>query len=160
MTVITPHNAIREQIIDTCISCHSCSVNDFVSGTGIKIALAQVNPMVTAKDQGGGNTTSTSMSNMAMSTSGGMANKTTVARDSQTILLEGKIIPGKGFIHLYDSTPYMMNAGYVALHNPCGESSKPIVNTLIGQSQNSDCKARSYKGIVTAWQYVLMPRRY
>jgi hypothetical protein len=100
------------------------------------------------------------MSNMAMSTSGGMANKTTVARDSQTILLEGKIIPGKGFIHLYDSTPYMMNAGYVALHNPCGESSKPIVNTLIGQSQNSDCKARSYKGIVTAWQYVLMPRRY
>ena len=55
---------------------------------------------------------------------------------------------------------HMMNAGHVALHNPCGESSKPIVNTLIGQAPNSDCKARSYKGIVTAWQYVLMPRRY
>ena len=94
---MTPHNAIREQIIDTCISCHSCSVNDFVSGTGIKIALAQVNPMVTAKDQGGGNTTSTSMSNMAMSTSGGTVNKTTVARDSQTILLEGKNNSSKGF---------------------------------------------------------------
>ena len=64
----------------------------FISGTGIKIALAQVNPMVPAKDQGGGNTTSTSMSNMTMSTSGGMANKTTVARNSQTILLEGKTI--------------------------------------------------------------------
>ena len=108
----------------------------FISGIGIKIALAQVNPMVPAKDQGGGNTTSTSMSNMTMSTSGGMANKTTVARDSQTILLEGKIIPGKGFIHLYDSTPCMMNAGHVALHIPCDASSKPIVNTLIGQAPN------------------------
>ena len=108
----------------------------FISGTGIKIALAQVNPMVPAKDQGGGNTTSTSMSNMTMSTSGGMANKTTVARDSQTILLEGKTIPGKGLIHLYDSTPYMMNAGHVALHIPCDASSKPIVNTLIGQAPN------------------------
>jgi len=107
----------------------------FISGIGIKIALAQVNPMVPAKDQGGGNTTSTSMSNM-MSTSGDMANKTTVARDSQTILLEGKIIPGKGLIHLYDSTPYMMNAGHVALHIPCDASSKPIVNTLIGQAPN------------------------
>ena len=108
----------------------------FICGIGIKIALAQVNPMVPAKDQGGGNTTSTSMSNMTMATSGGMANKTTVARDSQTILLEGKIIPGKGFIHLYDSTPYMMNAGHVALHIPCDASSKPIVNTLIGQAPN------------------------
>ena len=57
-----------------------------------------------------------------MSTSGAehsMANKTTVARDSQTILLEGKTIPAKGLIHLYDSTPYMMNAGHVVLHIPC-----------------------------------------
>ncbi|HET7283751.1 MAG TPA: hypothetical protein VFI70_03630, partial [Nitrososphaeraceae archaeon] len=108
----------------------------FISGTGIKIALAQVNPMVPAKDQGGGNTTSMSMSNMAMSTSGGTVNKTTVARDSQTILLEGKIIPAKGFVHLYDSTSYMMNAGHVALHIPCDASSKPVVNTLIGQAPN------------------------
>jgi hypothetical protein len=107
----------------------------FISGTGIKIALAQVNPMVAAKDQGGGNTTSTSMSNMAMSTSGGTVNKTTVARDSTTVLLEGKTIP-KGFVHLYDSTPYMMNAGHVALHIPCDASSKPVVNTLIGQAPN------------------------
>ena len=64
----------------------------FIDGTGIKIALAQVNPMVPAKDQGGGNSTSTSLSNMGMSTSDGTVNKTTVARDSQTILLEGKTI--------------------------------------------------------------------
>ncbi|MGB8034673.1 MAG: hypothetical protein WCF03_12725 [Nitrososphaeraceae archaeon] len=108
----------------------------FICGIGIKIALAQVNPMVPAKDQGGGNTTSTSMSNMTMATSGGTVNKTTVARDSQTILLEGKTIPAKGLIHLYDSTPYMMNAGHVALHIPCDASSKPIVNTLIGQAPN------------------------
>jgi len=108
----------------------------FISGTGIKIALAKVNPMVPAKDQGGGNTTSTSLSNMRMSTSSGTVNKTTVARDSQTILLEGKTIPGKGFIHLYDSTPYMMNAGHVALHISCDASSKPVVNTLIGQAPN------------------------
>jgi hypothetical protein len=51
-------------------------------------------------------------------------------------LKSGKIIPGKGFIHLYDSTPYMMNAGHVALHIPCDASSKPVVNTLIGQAPN------------------------
>ena len=62
----------------------------FISGIGIKIALAQVNPMVPAKDQGGGNTTSTSMSNMTMSTSGGMANKTTVARIHKQFYLKAK----------------------------------------------------------------------
>ena len=30
----------------------------------------------------------------------------------------------------------MMNAGHVALHIPCDASSKPIVNTLIGQAPN------------------------
>jgi hypothetical protein len=28
-----------------------------------------------------------------------------VVRDSETILLEGKIIPANDYIHLYDSTP-------------------------------------------------------
>ncbi|MGC2428680.1 MAG: hypothetical protein WA421_16725, partial [Nitrososphaeraceae archaeon] len=31
-----------------------------------------------------------------------------VVRDSAIILLEGKSIPAKGFIHLYDATPYMI----------------------------------------------------
>jgi hypothetical protein len=52
------------------------------------------------------------------------------------VLLEGKIIPAKGFVHLYDSTLYMMNAGHVALHIPCDASSKPVMNTLIGQAPN------------------------
>jgi hypothetical protein len=115
----------------------------FMSG-GIKTTLAQGNPMIpSATDQGtnSSNTTS-SMSGMNMSsTSGGgggnaAANKTTVARDSVTVLLEGKTIPGKGFIHLYDSTPYMINAGHIALHVPCDANSKPAVNVLIGSAPN------------------------
>ena len=33
------------------------------------------------------------------------ATQKNVVRDSATILLEGKIIPTKDYIHLYDSTP-------------------------------------------------------
>lgn len=85
---------------------------------------------------GQGTNTTSSMSGMNMtSTSGGAAtNKTTVTRDTITVLLDGKSIPGKGFIHLYDSTPYMINAGHIALHVPCDANSKPIVNVLVGQA--------------------------
>jgi hypothetical protein len=75
------------------------------------------------------------MSNMNMSTAG-TTNKTTATRDSVTVLLEGKTIPGKGFIHLYDSTPYMINAGHIALHVPCDASSMPVVDVLIGPAPN------------------------
>jgi hypothetical protein len=75
------------------------------------------------------------MSNMTMSASGGgTTNKTTVVRDSQTILLEGKTIPAKDFIHLYDSTPYMIMNGHIAMKIPCDTSSKPAVNVLIGSA--------------------------
>jgi hypothetical protein len=67
---------------------------------------------------------------------GGTTNKTTDAMNSVTLLLEGKSIPGKGFIHLYDSKPYMANAGYIALHVPCDSNSKPVVDVLIGQAPN------------------------
>jgi hypothetical protein len=98
-----------------------------ISG-GIKMALAQGNPATTS-------TPSTSMSGMNMSsTSGGAANKTTVTRDTITVLLEGKSIPGKGFLHLYDSTPYMIGNGHIALHVPCDTNSKPVVNVLIGSA--------------------------
>ena len=72
---------------------------------------------------------------MTMSTAG-TTNKTTVTRDSITVLLEGKTIPAKGFIHLYDSTPYMINAGHIALHIPCDANSKPVVDILIGPAPN------------------------
>jgi hypothetical protein len=95
---------------------------------GIKMALAQ-----------GTNETSSSGMNMTGAAEGagggGTANKT-VTRDTVTILLEGKSIPGNEFLHLYDSTPYMINAGHIALHVPCDASSKPVVNVLVGQAPN------------------------
>jgi hypothetical protein len=94
------------------------------SGGGIKIALGQ-------------GTNQTSMSGMNMTSTaggGGATNKTTVTRDTVTLLLEGKSIPGKGFLHLYDSTPYMIGNGHIALHVPCDTNSKPIVNVLIGSA--------------------------
>ena len=107
-------------------------------GSGvIKTASAQANATTpSATNQGSNNATSGTMSNMNMSSTSGTANKTTVTRDSITVLLEGKTIPGMGFIHLYDSTPYMINAGHIALHVPCDTSSKPVVNVLIGSAPN------------------------
>ena len=96
------------------------------SSDGIKIALGQ-------------GTNQTSMSGMNMTSTaggGGATNKTTVTRDTVTLLLEGKSIPGKGFIHLYDSTPYIIQNGHIALHVPCDKNSKPIVNVLIGSAPN------------------------
>ena len=93
-----------------------------INSGAIKTALAQ-------------GTNQTSMSGMNMtSTAGASTNKTTVTRDTVTLLLEGKSIPGKGFIHLYDSTPYIIQNGHIALHVPCDTNSKPIVNVLIGSA--------------------------
>jgi hypothetical protein len=60
----------------------------------------------------------------------------TVVRDSQTILLEGKTISSKGFIHVYDATPYMIMSGHVAANLPCDSSAKTPYNVLIGQAPN------------------------
>jgi hypothetical protein len=56
----------------------------------------------------------------------------TVVRDSQTILLEGKTIPSKGFIHVYDATPDMIMSGHVAANLPCDSNAKTPYNVLIG----------------------------
>ncbi|HZE78914.1 MAG TPA: hypothetical protein VE089_10245 [Nitrososphaeraceae archaeon] len=104
------------------------------SGTVVTNALAQGN--TNSSNQ----TSSSSMPNMNMSSNSGVAggetNKTTVTRDTVTLLLEGKTLTGKGFLHLYDSTPYMISNGHIALHIPCDTSSKPNVNVLIGQAPN------------------------
>ena len=94
----------------------------FMAGnsSGIKTASAQGMNMNMTGTQGGG----------------GTSNKTTVTRDTVTLLLEGKSIPSKGFLHLYDSTPYMIMNGHIALHVPCDSNSKPAVDVLIGQAPN------------------------
>jgi hypothetical protein len=106
---------------------------------GFTKALAQT-PMIPSAGQSASNTTSSSspssMPGMKMSSAAEAANKTTVVRDSQTILLEGKTIPAKDFIHLYDSTPYMIMNGHIAMKVPCDASSKPAVNVLIGSAPN------------------------
>ena len=59
-----------------------------------------------------------------------------VVRDSQAILLEGKIIPANDYIHLYDSTPYMITNGHIAAKLPCDASNTSPLKILIGQAPN------------------------
>jgi hypothetical protein len=63
-------------------------------------------------------------------------NKTINVRDSVTELLQDKVIPGGDFIHLYDSTPYHILNGHVALKAPCGDDSTTPVQLLIGSAPN------------------------
>ena len=60
----------------------------------------------------------------------------TVVRDSQTVILEGKTLPANDFIHLYDSTPYMIMVGHVAVKLPCDANSETPYKVLIGQAPN------------------------
>jgi hypothetical protein len=60
----------------------------------------------------------------------------TTVRDSVTILLQGMSIPGTDFIHLYDSTPYHIMNGHIALKVPCGDDSTSPIQVLIGSAPN------------------------
>lgn len=62
------------------------------------------------------------------------AQEETVVRDSQTILLEGKMLPSKDYIHLYDTTPYLIKLGHVAAKLPCDSKSETLLKVLIGQA--------------------------
>jgi hypothetical protein len=57
-------------------------------------------------------------------------------RDSVTELLQDTIIPGGDFIHLYDSTPYHILNGHVALKAPCEDDSTTPFQILIGSAPN------------------------
>jgi len=57
-------------------------------------------------------------------------------RYSQAILLEGMTIPSQGFIHLYDSTPFVITNGHIAANVPCEDNSTASLNVLIGQAPN------------------------
>ncbi|MGZ5551646.1 MAG: hypothetical protein ACXWE7_12755 [Nitrososphaeraceae archaeon] len=63
-------------------------------------------------------------------------NETTTVRDSVTELLQDKVIPGGDFMHLYDSTPYNILNGHVALKAPCGDDSITPIQILIGSAPN------------------------
>jgi hypothetical protein len=59
-----------------------------------------------------------------------------VVRDSQAILLEGKTIPSNDYIHLYDSTPYMITNGHIAAKLPCDANNTSPLKILTGQAPN------------------------
>jgi hypothetical protein len=54
------------------------------------------------------------------------------ARDSVTVLMDGKTIPGRNFIHLYDSTPSPIASGHVAAHLPCDASGEATIKVVGG----------------------------
>jgi hypothetical protein len=60
----------------------------------------------------------------------------TVVRDSLFVDLSGKSIPGQDFIHLYDTTPYMIMNGHVAAKLPCDDQAVSAIQILIGQAPN------------------------
>jgi hypothetical protein len=60
----------------------------------------------------------------------------TTVRDSVTVLLQGMSIPATDFIHLYDSTPYHIMNGHVALKAPCEDDSTTPIAVLIGSAPN------------------------
>lgn len=63
-------------------------------------------------------------------------NSAHVVRDSVAELLEGTTIPAGQFIHLYDSTPYMITNGHVAVNIPCEDNSTASIQVLMGQAPN------------------------
>jgi len=77
---------------------------------------------------------STATSSLEAATTNSMQGK--VVRDSAVILLEGKTLLANDFIHLYDTTPYMIKTGHIAAKLPCHTSSTSPLKILIGQAPN------------------------
>jgi hypothetical protein len=57
-------------------------------------------------------------------------------RDSQAISLEGRTIPSQGFIHLYDSTPFVITNRRIAINVPCEDNSAASLKGLISLAPN------------------------
>jgi hypothetical protein len=86
-----------------------------------------------------GSSSTYNIANAQGSTSGGggqQQQQKNVVRDSQTLLLEGKTIPSNDYIHLYDSTPYMIINGHIAAKLPCDANTTSPLKILTGQAPN------------------------
>jgi hypothetical protein len=57
----------------------------------------------------------------------------TVVRDS-LLVMGPKTLPANDFIHLYDTTPYMIMNGHVALRTSCDADAEPNLQILVGQA--------------------------
>jgi hypothetical protein len=60
--------------------------------------------------------------------------ETSVVRDSAVVLLGGRTLPGNDFIHLYDTTPYIIMNGHIAAKLPCNDDSESPLNVLVGSA--------------------------
>ena len=60
----------------------------------------------------------------------------TVVRDSAVVLLGERTLPANNFIHLYDTTPYMIMNGHIAAKLPCNDQSESPLKVLIGSAPN------------------------
>src|SRR5215208_4693686 len=58
--------------------------------------------------------------------------QTTDIYDSQTILLDGKVIPAKNFIHLYTSAPSNIASAHMQAHIPCDSNGVSPLEVLGG----------------------------
>jgi len=56
----------------------------------------------------------------------------TIVRNVYTFLLANQIIPPKGSIILYDTTPYKIMNGHIAAKLPCDANSAPSLQILVG----------------------------
>ena len=61
---------------------------------------------------------------------------TYVVRDSVAMNLDGVTLPAGKFIHLYDTTPYHIMNGHVAVNVPCDDNSTASIQVLLGQAPN------------------------
>ena len=60
----------------------------------------------------------------------------TVVRDSAVVLLGGRTLPANNFIHLYDTTPYIIMNGHIAAKLPCNDQSESPLKVLLGSAPN------------------------
>ena len=60
----------------------------------------------------------------------------TVVRDSAVVLLGGRTLPANNFIHLYDTTPYIIMNGHIAAKLPCNDESESPLEVLLGSAPN------------------------
>jgi hypothetical protein len=50
------------------------------------------------------------------------------------VLLGGRTLPGNDFIHLYDTTPYIIMNGHIAAKLPCNDDSESPLNVLVSSA--------------------------
>jgi hypothetical protein len=107
----------------------------------VLVSVSNANAQMSNMNMTNNNPSSMSMSMSNANQTSSMAgmntnNKTTVIRDSETILLEGKTLPANDYIHLYDTTPYHIVSGHVAIKVPCDPQANSKVQVLVGSAPN------------------------